>query len=152
MIKKKNNEDNFNKKIIEILKKESKKSLCLRKQIGAVIVKNKKVIGKGSNGNSKNIPPCSIIGCAKNYFKYRPGQKNELCTGICAEQRAIIDALKKGHNLKNASIYCTHSPCYACVRYFVELDIKKIYYIEEYDDVFAKQIIKLGKIQKEKIT
>lgn len=151
MIKNKKEEENFNNKIKIILEKESKKSLCLKKQIAAVVVKNKMVIGKGHNGNSKNIPPCSVLGCAKNYFKYRPGQKNELCTGICAEQRAMIDALKKGHNLKNAIVYCTHSPCYACCRYFVEFGIKKVYYIYEYDDVFAKQIRKLGKIERIKI-
>jgi len=130
---------------------EEKKSLCLRKQIGAVVVKNDKIIGVGHNGNSKNIPPCSVIGCAKEYFKFRPGLRNELCTGICAEQRAIIDAIKNGHNLKGAELYSTYSPCVSCSRYMIEFGIKKVYYKKEYSDAFARQIQKLGKIEREKI-
>jgi len=137
--------------IKKALKTEENAALCLRKQIGAIIVKNGKIIGKGHNGNSANIPPCSVIGCAKNYFKYRDGQRNELCTGICAEQRAMIDALKKGNDLKGSELYSTYSPCISCSRYAVEFGIKKIYYQKEYNDTFAKQILKLGKIEKEKI-
>lgn len=130
---------------------EEKKSLCLRKQIGAVVVKNGKIIGTGHNGNSVNIPPCSVIGCAKDYFKFRPGLRNELCTGICAEQRAMIDALKKGHDLKDTELYSTYSPCVSCSRYMIEFGIKKVYYKKEYNDAFARQVQKLGKIEREKI-
>ncbi len=133
------------------IKQEEKASLCLRKKIGAVIVKNGLIIGRGHNGNSKDIPPCSVIGCAKNYFKFRSGLRNELCTGICAEQRAMIDAIKKGHSLKGAELYTTYSPCVFCSRYMIEFGIKKVNYKEEYNDAFAKQIQKLGKIEMNQI-
>ncbi|MFA5746043.1 MAG: deaminase [archaeon] len=137
--------------IKRVLENEEKAALCLRKQIGAVIVKNGKIIGRGHNGNSTNISPCSVIGCAKNYFLFRSGLRNELCTGICAEQRAMIDALKKGCDLKDAELYSTYSPCVSCSRYMIEFGIKKVYYKQEYNDAFAKQVQKLGKIEKEKI-
>lgn len=133
------------------LKKEEKASLCLRKQIGAVIVKNGKIIGTGHNGNSVNIPPCSVIGCAKDYFKFRSGLRNELCTGICAEQRAMIDAIKKGNDLKGTELYSTYSPCVSCSRYMIEFGIKTVFYKQEYNDAFARQVQKLGKIERKKI-
>lgn len=139
------------KTIKKAIEKEEKASLCLRKQVGSVIVKNGKVIGRGHNGNSSNIPPCSVIGCAKDYFKFRPGQRNELCTGICAEQRAILNALKKGIDLKGATLYCSYSPCTICSRFLVELGFKEVYYLKEYGDPLSKQILKLGKIKREKI-
>ncbi|HPV66435.1 MAG TPA: deaminase [archaeon] len=131
--------------------REEKKSLCLRKKIGAVVVKNGRIIGSGYNGNSPSIPPCSVIGCAKDHFKFRPGQRNELCTGMCAEQRAMIDAIKKGYDLKGAELYSTYSPCVSCVRYMIEFGIKKVFYKIDYRDAFSRQIQKLGKIEREKI-
>lgn len=139
------------KTIKNLLEKEEKQSICLRKHIGAVVIKNGRVIGKGHNGNSSNIPPCSVIGCAKDYFKFRAGLRNELCTGICAEQRAMIDALKKGYELKGAELYTTYSPCVSCSRYMIEFGINKVYYKIDYKDAFSRQIQKLGKIEREKI-
>lgn len=137
--------------ILNELKKQEKLSTCLRKQIGSVIVKNGKIVASGYNGNSPTILPCSVIGCAKEYFKMRPGQRNELCTGLCAEQRAILNALKKGVDLKDATLYCSYSPCTICSRFLVELGFKEVYYLKEYGDPLSKQILKLGKIKREKI-
>jgi len=137
--------------IIKALKKQEKLSICLRKQIGCVIVKNGKIVATGYNGNSPTIPPCKEIGCAKEYFKLRPGQRNELCTGLCAEQRAILNALNEGVDLKNATLYCSYSPCTICSRFLVELGFKEVYYLKEYGDPLSKQILKLGKIKREKI-
>lgn len=137
----------LNKKIKEELEKQEKASLCLRRKVGAIIIKNKKIIGSGYNGNSEKIPLCLEIGCTKNYFKLRPGEKNELCTGICAEQRAIINAYKKKHSLENAIIYSTYFPCTICSRLILEVGIKEIHYFKEYRDPLSKQILKLGKIK-----
>lgn len=137
--------------ILKEIKTQENQSLCLRKKIGCVITKDNKIIAKGYNGNSSNIPPCSVIGCAKEYFKLRPGQKNELCTGLCAEQRAILNALKNKINLTDAVLYCSYSPCTICSRLIVELKIKEVYYFKEYGDPLSKQILKLGNIKREKI-
>jgi dCMP deaminase len=137
----------LDKKIKEELKKQQENSLCLRRKVSAVIVKNKKIISSGYNGNSNKIPPCSKIGCAKNYFKIRDGKKNELCTGICAEQRAMFNAYKKKKSLINAIIYTSYFPCTVCSRLIVESGIKEVHYFKDYRDSLSKQILKLGNIK-----
>jgi dCMP deaminase len=142
------------KLINQIFKKidfEKEKSRCLRSKVAAIIVKNNKIICKAHNGNSTKIPSCLDIGCAKNYFKPRPGQNNELCTGLCAEQRAILKALEKKVDLNNAILFCNYSPCTACSRIILEVGIKEIYYKKEYRDPLSKQILKMGKIKTNKI-
>jgi len=135
------------KKIYEEIKKQTKSSLCLRTKVGCVIVKNNKIISTGYNGNSNKLKPCKEIGCAKNYFKTRDGQKNELCTGICAEQRAMINAYKKKASLKDAVLYINYFPCTVCSRLILETNIKEVHYLKEYRDPLSKQILKLGKIK-----
>ncbi|MFH0905818.1 MAG: deaminase [archaeon] len=142
----------FNKKIFKLIEKEASKSRCLRSKIASVIVnKDNLIISKAVNGNSSKLPPCSKTGCAKDLYrpKVRKGQHNELCTGICAEQRAIINALIKKVNLNDATLYCNYSPCVSCLRMIIEVGgISKVIYKEEYNNnTLAKQIIKLGKIK-----
>ncbi len=138
------------KEILKEVKTQELLSLCLRRQIGAVIVKDGKVVACGHNGNSKKLKPCKDIGCAKNYFKVRPGQRNELCTGVCAEQRAIITALKKGIDLNEAKLYCSYSPCTICSRLLVELGFSEVHYLRNYGDPLSKQILLLGGVKREK--
>ncbi len=134
-------------KILTELKTQEKKSLCLRSNVGCIILKDNKIISKGYNGNSSKIQPCKEIGCAKNYFKVRAGQKNELCTGICAEQRAMVNAYKKKISLEDAILYSTYFPCVVCARLILETGIKEVHYLKEYGDPLSKQILKLGKIK-----
>jgi dCMP deaminase len=143
------NMNNFDKKVLKIIEEETKNTLCLRSKIGAVIVdeKTKKIISSGYNGNNKKLLPCSIIGCAREYFNPRAGERSEMCTGLCAEQRAIFIALNNGINLKNKTIYSNFTPCTVCSKIIVELELKRFYYLKDYKGPLSKQILKMGKVE-----
>jgi len=138
-------------KIIKLIEKEKSESICLRSKVGAVVVKNGRIISSAHNGNCSYLLPCSIIGCAKKYFSPRAGQRNEMCTGLCAEQRAIIKALSNKCDLKGAEVYCNYSPCVGCSRIFAEVGIKTFYFQKEYKDALSRQILKMAGIEMVKI-
>lgn len=122
------------RKFIKMLKKIGVKSTCLRAKIGALAVRNGKVLGKGDN-SFHECYDCGIIGCIRDIQNIPSGMRREICYGICAEQRLFANAAKKGVKLDGATIYLTSHPCRICEGLIAESGIKRVIYIKGYPDV-----------------
>jgi len=119
----------------------SKRSTCLRRQVGAVIVKNNQVLATGYNGAPKNIRHCAETGCLREKLNVPSGERHELCRGVHAEQNAIIQAAVNGTSIHGAELYCTHQPCIICSKMIINAEIKTIYIAESYPDKLAQEMM-----------
>lgn len=121
---------------------ESKKSNCAKGKVGAVIILNDKILGKGNNSVPRNCVPCTINTCLRNQYNLKSGERQEMCKAIHAEQNAILNALKNYKDLSNSTIYITKSPCMICAKLIINVGIKKVIYSNKYPDEEAFKILK----------
>ena len=116
-------------------------SSCLRRQVGAVIVKDKRIMTTGYNGAPAGVKTCIERGsCMRNEMNIPSGTHAELCYAAHAEQNAIIQAAKEGISLKGCVLYCTHQPCVVCAKMIINSGIKEVIYKEGYPDEFSQKI------------
>ncbi len=128
----------------------SKRSTCLRRQVGAIIVKDKKILTTGYNGAPSKLRHCLDIGCLREKMGIPSGERHELCRGLHAEQNAIIQAAYHGVEIKGATLYCTNHPCIICTKMIINAGIKRVVYEEGYADELAKKMLKESGIKVEK--
>lgn len=119
----------------------SSRSTCLRREVGAVIVKNNQIISTGYNGAPKHIRHCAITGCLREQLKVPSGERHELCRGVHAEQNAVIQAAINGTSIRGASLYCTNQPCVICSKILINAEIETIYITEPYEDKLAQELL-----------
>ncbi|RMG61424.1 MAG: cytidine deaminase [Deltaproteobacteria bacterium] len=125
----------------------SRRSTCLRRQVGAVIVKDRRVLATGYNGVPSGIRHCSEVGCLREQLNVPSGKMHELCRGLHAEQNAIIQAALHGVSIKNATLYCTNLPCIICAKMIINAGIKKIIYLDGYADELTEDMLKEAGIE-----
>ncbi len=119
----------------------AERSTCLRRQVGAIIVINKRIISTGYNGAPRGLKHCLDIGCLREKLKIPSGERQELCRGVHAEQNAIIQAAGGGVNMEGATMYCTDSPCSTCSKMIINAGIKKLVLGRKYPDKLGEQLI-----------
>ena len=141
----------FDEYFMEIAKIVSKRSTCLRRQVGAIIVKDNHIFATGYNGAPKGFKHCEEVGCVREKIGVPEGQRHELCRGLHAEQNAIIQAAVFGISIRNATIYTTHFPCSVCAKMLVNAEIKEIVYLNDYPDELAKEILRESNIKVRKL-
>lgn len=112
----------------------TQRSTCLRRQIGAVLVKDNKVIATGYNGACRKTTDCLELGCLRDELKIPSGTRAEVCRAVHAEQNAIIQAALSGASTKGATMYCTHSPCIICAKMMVNAEIARSVINEKYSE------------------
>lgn len=132
---------------IDLARLVSSRSTCLRRQVGAVIVKDKNVLTTGYNGAPSGISHCCKNGCLREKMAVPSGERHELCRGLHAEQNAIIQAAKHGVNIANGILYCTHVPCVICAKMLINAGLEKIVYLEGYPDQLAVDMLNESGIQ-----
>jgi dCMP deaminase len=118
------------------------RSTCLRRSVGAVIVKDKRILATGYNGAPSGLAHCLDIGCLREQLNVASGQRHELCRGIHAEQNAIIQAACHGFSIKNAILYCTNLPCVICTKMIINAGICRIFYQEGYADELSLSMLR----------
>ncbi|MEA1972757.1 MAG: cytidine/deoxycytidylate deaminase family protein [Candidatus Cloacimonadota bacterium] len=118
----------------------SSRATCLRRSVGALLVKNNQVISTGYNGAPKNVPHCAQTGCLREQLNVKSGERHELCRGVHAEQNAIIQAALNGTSIKGAELYCTTHPCSICAKMIINAEIRKVYISQDYNDKLAKKM------------
>jgi dCMP deaminase len=128
------------KYFMDITELVAKRSTCLRRAVGAIIVKDKQILSTGYNGAPSGIRHCSEVGCLRDRLKVPSGQRHELCRGIHAEQNAIIQAAYHGVSIKGATLFCTNLPCSICAKMIINAGIKKIYYRSGYADEMSAEM------------
>lgn len=116
----------------------STRSTCLRRKVGAVVVKDKRLLATGYNGAPTGIRHCSIHGCLRRKLKVSSGERHELCRGLHAEQNALLQASLYGVSLKDSTLYCTNQPCIICAKMLINAGIQEIIIAAGYPDKMAK--------------
>ena len=119
----------------------AKRSTCLRRSVGSVIVKNKRILSTGYNGAPTDIRHCTETGCLREKLNVASGERHELCRGIHAEQNAIIQAASHGVSIKDAALFCTNLPCSICAKMIINAGIKKIYFQSGYADPMSEEML-----------
>ena len=126
---------------MEIAQIVSKRSTCLRRAVGAVLVKDKQILATGYNGTPKGLPHCEEVGCLREQLHVPSGQMHELCRGIHAEQNSVIQAAVNGVSISGSTLYCTHQPCVVCSKILINAGIKRIVYANPYPDKLAAEMM-----------
>jgi len=126
---------------IDITHLVATRSTCLRRQVGAILVKDRNILATGYNGVPSGITHCSETGCLREQMHVPSGERHELCRGLHAEQNAIIQAARHGVNIDGATLYCTTMPCIICTKMIINAGIKKVVYSEGYSDNLAASMI-----------
>lgn len=131
---------------MEITTLVAKRSTCLRRRVGAIVVKDKRILSTGYNGAPSGTRHCIDIGCMREDLNVASGQRHELCRAIHAEQNAIIQAALHGVSIKGASLYCTNLPCAICAKMIINAGIREIYYQAGYADDISRQLLDEARI------
>jgi len=131
---------------MEIAHLVANRSTCLRRQVGAIIVKEKHILTTGYNGAPAGLKHCEEVGCLREKMNIPSGERHELCRGLHAEQNAIIQSALHGVSIKGGSLYCTHQPCILCAKMLINAGIKKIVYEGEYADELAKKFFEEAQV------
>ncbi len=147
----KDNRPSWDEYFMKIAGEVRTRSTCLRRQVGAVIVKDKRILATGYNGAPSRISHCLEVGCLRDEMKVSSGERHELCRGLHAEQNAIIQAALHGTEIMGATFYSTHQPCVLCTKMLINAGIKEIAYREPYPDELALSLIKEAELKIRKI-
>jgi dCMP deaminase len=119
----------------------ARRSTCMRRQVGAVMVKEKNILATGYNGTPSGITHCDVTGCLREQLNVPSGERHELCRGLHAEQNAIIQAARHGVNISDSVLYCTNSPCIICTKMLINAGIRKVVYLQGYSDSLSLEML-----------
>jgi len=126
---------------LRIASEVSKRSTCLRRHVGAILVLEKYILATGYNGSPSGIPHCADVGCLRDQMQVPAGERHELCRGLHAEQNAILQAAKHGTRINGATLYATHHPCSLCAKMLINAGIRRIVIREDYPDQLGKDLL-----------
>jgi dCMP deaminase len=118
---------------MEVAQTVATRATCPRASVGAVLVRQHRILTTGYNGAPRNVAHCSEIGC-------------EIVGGHClrathAESNAIVQGALHGVQLEGATAYCTHQPCINCAKLLISAGIVAIVYRDSYSDPFAERLL-----------
>ena len=136
--------DEYFMEIVDLIKN---RSTCKRRQVGALIVKEKRILATGYNGAPSGCQHCLDIGCMREELGIPSGQRHELCRAIHAEQNAIVQAAYSGTSVAGGTLYVTHQPCVLCAKMAINAGIKRIVYRGAYPDELSLELLKEAGMQ-----
>jgi len=126
---------------MDITRLVAKRATCLRRQVGAVLVMDKRLLATGYNGAPSGLAHCLEVGCLREKNQIPSGERHELCRGLHAEQNVIIQAAFHGIRIQGATLYCTTLPCVICTKMIINAGIKEIIYESGYADDLSRQML-----------
>jgi dCMP deaminase len=132
---------------LEVAGLVSKRSTCLRRCVGAVLVRDKKILATGYNGAPSGVRHCIDIGCLREKLKVPSGQRHELCRGLHAEQNVLLQAALHGISTKGSDLYVTNQPCAICAKMLINAGIREIVICDGYPDEMAVKFLKEAKVK-----
>jgi dCMP deaminase len=124
----------------------STRSTCLRRKVGAVVVRNKNILATGYNGAPSKVRHCDEVGCIRAKLNIPSGERHELCRGLHAEQNAFLQAALHGTSLKGSSIYSTTQPCIICAKMIINVGITDVVIKGDYPDKLSKELLREAKV------
>jgi len=125
---------------LQLARQAATRSTCLRRQVGAVLVRDKRLLSTGYNGSPRGTAHCLDVGCLREQMGIPSGERQELCRAIHAEQNAIIQAAVHGVAIEGATLYATLQPCILCAKMLINCGVREIYYLEGYPDELSLQM------------
>jgi dCMP deaminase len=131
---------------MDITRLVAKRSTCMRRQVGAIMVKDKQILATGYNGTPKGITHCDVTGCLREQLKVPSGERHELSRGLHAEQNAILKAASHGINISESVLYCTDSPCIICTKMLINAGIRKVIFLKGYADELSMEMLEEANI------
>lgn len=132
---------NWDEYFMKVAALVAERSTCLRHHVGAIIVKDKRIMTTGYNGAAKGVKDCLELGCMRDALGIASGTRHEICRAIHAEQNAIIQAAFHGNSIKGAVIYSTHTPCMICAKMIVNAGITEVVSYHDYADEDARKFL-----------
>ncbi|MCF7873788.1 MAG: cytidine/deoxycytidylate deaminase family protein [Candidatus Omnitrophica bacterium] len=124
----------------------SKRATCLRRKVGAVLVKDRQILATGYNGAPRGIKHCKETGCLREKMGVPSGQRHEICRGLHAEQNVILQSAFHGVSVKGSTLYITNSPCSICAKMIINAGIDEIVVFDDYPDKMAMEFLKEAKV------
>jgi dCMP deaminase len=134
---------------MEVAEVVARRSTCLRRNIGAVVVKDKRILSTGYNGAPTGLPHCADVGCLREKLGIPSGERHEICRGLHAEQNALLQAARHGISLEGSTIYSTTEPCSLCAKMLINAGIRRVVYKESYPDELSRELLSGAKVQVE---
>jgi dCMP deaminase len=125
---------------MDMAKLAARRSSCLRRAVGAVLVKDRRLLATGYNGVPSGVTHCEVTGCLRERLNVPSGERHELCRGLHAEQNAIIQAAFHGVSIRDAVLYCTNLPCIICAKMLINAGVRRVVYIEGYSDALTQEM------------
>ena len=126
---------------MEIARQVATRSTCLRRHVGAVVVRDKQILSTGYNGAPRGLAHCDVVGCLRERLGIPSGQRQEICRGLHAEQNSIIQAALHGVRIEGSTMYLTHQPCITCAKMMINAGIVRIVCENSYPDQLARSIL-----------
>ncbi|MDN5347025.1 MAG: dCMP deaminase [Clostridia bacterium] len=126
---------------LEITRVVATRSTCLRRQVGAIIVKERRILSTGYNGAPTGLKHCSETGCLRQELGVPSGERHELCRGLHAEQNAIIQAAVHGVSIAGGTIYVTCQPCVVCAKMIINANLRRVVCAGGYPDRLAAEML-----------
>ncbi len=120
----------------------STRATCIRRRVGAIIVKDRRILTTGYNGVPTGIAHCTPETCLRTIYNVPSGERHELCRGLHAEQNAIIQAAYHGVSVKGGVIYITNQPCSICTKMLINSGIRTFIIRDPYNDALAEEMIR----------
>ena len=137
---------------LQLARQAATRSTCLRRQVGAVLVRDKRLLSTGYNGSPRGTAHCLDVGCLREQMGIPSGERQELCRAIHAEQNAIIQAAVHGVAIEGATLYATLQPCILCAKMLINCGVREIHYLEGYPDELSLTMIEEAGVQLHKET
>ncbi|MCW3488871.1 deoxycytidylate deaminase [Dethiobacter alkaliphilus] len=117
------------------------RSTCLRRKVGALIIKDKRILATGYNGAPSGLAHCQEVGCIREQQQVPSGERHELCRALHAEQNAILQAALYGVSIQHATLYCTTHPCVMCAKMIINAGMKEVVIVKTYPDTMAAALL-----------
>jgi dCMP deaminase len=136
---------------LEIATLVAQRSTCLRRKVGALVVKDRRILATGYNGTPSGIKHCSQVGCLRDKLKIPSGERHELCRGLHAEQNVLLQASLHGVSLRDGVLYVTNQPCIICTKMIINAGISEVVMSGPYPDAMALSFLKEAKIRVRKV-
>lgn len=132
----------WNTYFMSIARLVATRSTCVRRQVGCVLVKEKRILSTGYNGAPSGLAHCEDVGCLRQQLNIPSGERHEICRGVHAEQNALIQAARFGVPIVGADLYCTTMPCTQCTKMLLNAGISEVYCSDSYPDDLAVEMFK----------
>lgn len=132
----------WNEYFMDLARRVSVRSTCIRRQVGAIVVRDHRILSTGYNGAPSGTSHCTEKTCLRTVHGIPSGEQLDICKGLHAEQNAIIQAALHGVSIKDSVLYCTNQPCLTCAKMLINSGVKTVFYDNPYNDPMALEIFK----------